>query len=267
MSETGQAFEKLIEIMAGLRGPDGCPWDRQQTHESLKKYLLEETYETIEAIDSGDMGELCEELGDLMLQIAFHAQLARERGDFEIKDSLDSINEKLLRRHPHVFGETEVASAEEVIHQWDRIKMDEKGMETRASILDGVPKTLPALARAMEISKRAARAGFEWPSLDAVFAKLEEEVGELKDELHQRDTRRIAEEIGDLLFTIVNVARWTKVDPEDALRTMIERFNARFVQIEEAARAGGRSLEDLSMEEMDAVWDRAKQEGEAASAE
>ena len=261
MSETGQAFEKLIEIMAGLRGPDGCPWDRQQTHESLKKYLLEETYETIEAIDSGDMGELCEELGDLMLQIAFHAQLARERGDFEIKDSLDSINEKLLRRHPHVFGETEVASAEEVIHQWDRIKMDEKGMETRASILDGVPKTLPALARAMEISKRAARAGFEWPSLDAVFAKLEEEVGELKDELHQRDTRRIAEEIGDLLFTIVNVARWTKVDPEDALRTMIERFNSRFVQIEEAARAGGRSLEDLSMEEMDAVWDRAKQEG------
>ena len=260
MSETGQAFEKLIEIMARLRGPEGCPWDREQTHASLKEYLLEETYETIEAIDSGDMDELCAELGDLMLQIAFHAQLAKERGDFEIHDSLNSINEKLLRRHPHVFGEAEVACAEEVAHQWDRIKMDEKGFESRASILDGVPKTLPALARAMEISKRAARAGFEWPSLDAVFAKIEEEVGELKDEIHQRDTTRIAEEIGDLLFTIVNVARWTKVDPEDALRTMIERFASRFVQIEQAAHAAGRSLEDLTLEEMDAVWDRAKQE-------
>lgn len=259
-SETGQAFEKLIEIMTRLRRPDGCPWDRQQTHESLKKYLLEETYETLEAIDSGDMSDLCEELGDLMLQIAFHAQLAKERGDFEIKDSLDNINEKLLRRHPHVFGEADVASAEEVIHQWDRIKMGEKGMEGRSSVLDGVPKTLPALARAMEVSKRAARAGFEWPRLDAVFAKLEEEVGELKDEISDRDTTRIAEEIGDLLFTIVNVARWTKVDPEDALRTMIERFTSRFVQIEEAAHASGRSLEDLSIEEMDAVWDRAKQE-------
>lgn len=258
MSDTGSAFEKLIEIMATLRGPDGCPWDREQTHESLKKYLLEETYETIEAIDSGDMNELCGELGDLMLQIAFHAQLANERGDFEIKDSLDNINEKLLRRHPHVFGEADVASAEEVINQWDRIKMGEKGMESRSSVLDGVPKTLPALARAMEVSKRAARAGFEWPGLDAVFAKMEEEVGELKDELRDRDTTRIAEEIGDLLFTIVNVARWTKVDPEDALRTMIERFASRFVKIEEAAHASGRSLEDLSIEEMDAVWDRAK---------
>ena len=260
MSETGQAFEKLVEIMERLRGPEGCPWDREQTHESLKKYLLEETYETLEAIDSGDMSELCSELGDLMLQIAFHAQLAKERGNFDIEDSLDRINEKLLRRHPHVFGDAEVACAEEVLHQWDRIKMDEKGFERRASILDGVPKILPALARAMEVSKRAARAGFEWPSLDAVFAKQEEEVGELKDELHQGDTKRIAEEIGDLLFTIVNVARWTKVDPEDALRTMIERFTSRFVQIEEAAHAGGRSLEDLSMQEMDAVWDRAKQE-------
>lgn len=260
MSEAGQAFEKLIEIMARLRGPDGCPWDRQQTHESLKKYLLEETYETLEAIDSGDMTELCSELGDLMLQIAFHAQLARERGDFDMTDSLESINQKLLRRHPHVFGEAEVACADEVTHQWDRIKMDEKGSERRASILDGVPKTLPALARAMEVSKRAARAGFEWPSLDAAFAKLEEEVGELKDELRERDAERIAEEIGDLLFTIVNVARWTGVDPEDALRIMIERFSSRFAQIEEAAHAGGRSLEDLSIEEMDAVWDRAKQE-------
>jgi len=261
MSKAGDEFARLIEIMERLRGPDGCPWDRQQTHESLKKYLLEETYETLEAIDSGDMSELCGELGDLMLQLAFHAQLAKERGDFDISDSLTNINEKLLRRHPHVFGETEVAGAEEVLHNWDQIKLREKGMETRASILDGVPKTLPALARAMEISKRAARAGFEWPNLEAVFAKLEEEVSELRDEIYTGDTQRTAEEIGDLLFTIVNVARWTKVDPEDALRIMIERFNSRFVQIEEAARASGRSLDDLSLEEMDAVWDRAKQEG------
>lgn len=260
MEETGQAFEKLVEIMARLRGDDGCPWDRQQTHESLKRYLLEETYETLDAIDSGDKKELCAELGDLMLQIVFHAQLAGEQGQFDIRDSLDSINEKLFRRHPHVFGEAEVASAQEVLHRWQEIKAGEKGLEERASVLDGVPKTLPALARATEISKRAAGEGFEWPSLGAVVEKLEEEVGELKDELHRGDQERIAEEIGDLLFTIVNVARWTKVDPEDALRTMVRRFIARFTQIEEAARAEGRPLQQMTIEEMDAVWDRAKQE-------
>ena len=259
MSDTGKAFEKLVEIIARLRSEDGCPWDRQQTHESLKGNLLEEIYEVMDAIDAGDMNELRAELGDLMMQIIFHAQLADERGDFDIKDAMESIAEKLLRRHPHVFGEAEVASAEEVLHRWEEIKAGEKGFEKRVSILDGVPKTLPALARAMEISKRAVKAGFEWPNLDAVVEKLQEEVGELKDELRQGDRERIAEEIGDVLFTIVNVARWMKVDPEDALRAMTKRFADRFKQIEEAARAGGRPLQEMTLQEMDAVWDRAKQ--------
>jgi tetrapyrrole methylase family protein/MazG family protein len=260
MSETGEKFERFVEIMARLRSPEGCPWDRQQTHRSLKKYVIEETYEVVDAIDAGDAEDLCGELGDLMLQILFHAQLAKEEGVFDIEDVLDGISTKLIRRHPHVFGQTEVAGAEEVLHNWDQIKMQEKGMETRASILDGVPKTLPALARAMEISKRAARAGFEWPNLEAVFAKLEEEVSELREEIYTGDDKRIAEEIGDLLFTIVNVARWMKVDPEDALRAMTMRFASRFRQIEEAAREAGRPLEEMTIEEMDAVWDRAKEE-------
>lgn len=260
MSETGERFEKLVEIMAKLRSPEGCPWDREQTHESIKENLLEETYEAIDAIDAGDMKDLCSELGDLMMQIIFHAQLAQERGDFDINDSIESINQKLIRRHPHVFGEAEVACSEEVLHQWERIKAGEKGFEHRTSVLDGVPNTLPALARAMEISKRAAKSGFEWPDLSAVVDKLDEEVHELKQELAAGQRERAAEEIGDLLFTIVNVARWMKVDPEDALRTMTKRFGERFRKIEEAARESGCPIEEMTIQEMDAVWDRAKQE-------
>ena len=260
MNQPGTEFEKLVEIIARLRSEGGCPWDREQTHDSIKPNLLEETYEVLEAIDNRDMDELRSELGDLLMQAVFHAQFASERGEFTIEDSLRSINEKLIRRHPHVFGETQVAGSDEVLHNWDEIKRGEKGYEKRTSILDGVPMAMPALARAMEISKKAARAGFEWPNLDAVMEKLEEEVGELKDELASGDRTRIFEEIGDLLFTVVNVARWTGADPEDALRVMIERFSRRFRKIEEAAREGGRSIERLTIQEMDAVWDRAKQE-------
>lgn len=260
MSDTGGQFEKLVEIIARLRSEGGCPWDREQTHDSIKPNLLEETYEVLEAIDDREMDELCSELGDLIMQVVFQAQFAAERGDFDIEDSLRSINEKLIRRHPHVFGETKVAGSDEVLHNWEEIKRGEKGYEKRTSVLDGVPKAMPALARAMEISKKAAKAGFEWPNISAVVDKLEEEVGELKDELVAGDRDRIFEEIGDLLFTIVNVARWTGLDPEDALRVMIERFSRRFRRIEEAAREGGRSIESLTIQEMDAVWDRAKQE-------
>jgi MazG family protein len=259
MAQPGNEFERLVEIIARLRAPDGCPWDREQTSESIKPNLLEETYEVLEAIDNRDSPELCEELGDLMMQAVFHAQFAAERGDFDIEDSLRSINEKLIRRHPHVFGDTDVACSEEVLHNWEEIKRREKGHEKRTSILDGVPKAMPALARAMEISKKAAKAGFEWPNIEAVVDKMEEEVGELKDELASGDQTRIFEEIGDLLFTVVNVARWCKVDPEDALRVMIERFSERFRKIEEAARQSGRSIEHMTIQEMDAVWNRAKQ--------
>jgi len=259
-SQAGEAFEKLVEIMARLRAEDGCPWDREQTHESLKKYLLEETYETVDAIDSGDMDELRAELGDLMLQILFHARLAEEKGIFDVGDSIRSISEKLIRRHPHVFGDAEVASSEEVLHRWAQIKSGEKGFQNRRSVLDGVPNSLPALMRAMAISKRAVSVGFEWPSMDALVDKLDEEVHELKHELAQGDRDRAADEIGDLLFTIVNVARWLKVDPEQALLRMTKRFSERFRRIEKAARAEGRSLSEMTIQEMDALWDQAKGE-------
>lgn len=260
MSETGRAFEELVEIMTRLRGPEGCPWDREQTLDSLKKYAVEETYEVVDAIDSKDMDELRGELGDLLLQVVFQAELAREEKIFDIKDVIDGINAKLIRRHPHVFGDAKVECAEEVLHRWEQIKRGEKGYEHRTSVLDGVPSHLPALMLAMEISKRAAKAGFEWPDLDAVVEKLDEEVDELKYELKTGDRARISEEIGDLLFTIVNVARWTKIDPEDALRAMTRRFGDRFRKIEEAARESGKPLEEMTIEEMDAVWDRAKRE-------
>jgi len=256
----GQAFEKLVDIIARLRSEGGCPWDREQTHESLKRYLVEEAYEVIDAVDAGDMDELRRELGDLLIQVLFHAQLADENDIFDIEDSINDISEKLIRRHPHVFGKTSVAGIEEVLHRWEEIKAAEPASKDRASVLDGIPRTLPALARAMAVSKRAAAAGFEWPSLAAVVEKLEEEVGELKEELAAGDRERITHEVGDLLFTVVNVARWTKVDAEDALRTMIKRFTARFRQVEEAARESGRPLEEMTIHEMDAVWDHAKQE-------
>ncbi|MCL6519755.1 MAG: nucleoside triphosphate pyrophosphohydrolase [Armatimonadetes bacterium] len=244
--------------MEKLRAPDGCPWDREQTHQTLKKYLLEETYEVLEAIDAGNLAELKTELGDLMLQIIFHAQIAAEEGVFNIKDVLEAISEKLIRRHPHVFGDVKVACAEEVLHRWEEIKACEPGYEKRKSILDGVPRTLPALARAMEISKRAAGAGFEWPDMHAVLEKVREEISELENEIQVGNKERIADEIGDLLFTVVNVARWAKVDPEDALRRMTDRFIERFKQIEEVAQSSGRQLSQMSIEEMDAIWDRAK---------
>lgn len=257
---TGKGFEKLVQIMTRLRGKDGCPWDREQTHETLKKYLIEESYETIDAIDARDMDELRGELGDVLLQVVFHAEIARENGIFDIDDVVEGISAKLVRRHPHVFGDTQVENAEEVLHRWEQIKSGEKGYEKRTSMLDGVPNTLPALSRAMETSKKAARSGFEWPDVGAVMDKIKEEVSELEAEIQTRDQDRIAEEIGDLLFTIVNVARWTHVDPEDALRTMIARFSTRFRHIEDAARETGKPIEEMTIEEMDAIWDRAKRQ-------
>lgn len=260
MCESGKEFEKLVDILARLRAPGGCPWDREQTHESIKRNLIEETYEAVDAIDSGDPHELCEELGDVLMQVVFHAEMAKETGAFDICDVINGISDKLIRRHPHVFADATVECADEVVDRWEKIKAGEKGYEHRTSILDGVPKTLPALARAMEISKRAAKAGFEWPNLDAVVDKLDEEVHELKQELAQGDRKRAAEEIGDLLFTVVNIARWMKVDPEDSLRVMTKRFAARFRQIEDAARESGRPIEEMSIHEMDAIWDQAKKE-------
>lgn len=256
-------FAALTGIMARLRAPGGCPWDREQTHESLKKYFIEETYEVIEAIDSGDADLLCEELGDALLQVVFHAQLALEEGVFTIDDVTARIVGKLVRRHPHVFGTLAVADSAEVLRNWDQIKRAEKteqGVSQPASVLEGVPRGLPALMQATEISKRAVKAGLEWPDFPSVLAKLDEEVAELKAALSAAtpDRDAVFSELGDLLFTIVQVARWQKMDPEDALRTMLARFSNRFRYIEQCAAEQGRALSDMTLEEMDVLWEEAK---------
>ena len=253
-----KSLDDLVGVMARLRGPGGCPWDREQDHSTLKRYLIEEAYEVIDAIDSGNLDELSDELGDLLLQVVFHAQLEAETGVFTIDDVIAGIVEKLIRRHPHVFGDLDVADSDEVLRNWEKIKKAEKEPGWRESVLDGVPASLPALMRAMEISKRAVKVGFEWERFEDVFAKLQEEVGELKEALDSGSEAEISAELGDLLFTIVNVARWKKIDPEEALRSMLSRFSTRFRYIERQAAEQGRTLDEMTLGEMDALWEAAK---------
>lgn len=247
----------LIQIVDRLVGPGGCPWDIEQTHASLIKYLLEESYEFADAVERGDTEAMREELGDILLQPFMHTQKKRLEGEWDADDVARVITEKLIRRHPHVFGDTQVADAEEVLRNWDRIKQTEKGTAPE-SVLAGIPLAMPALLLALQVSKRAARAGFEWPDLPAVWDKFEEEVREVKEALAAGEATAIRDEFGDLLFTVVNLARWCRVDPEEALRVMVGRFRRRFMAMEAAA---GRSLAELSPEEWDTLWEQAKQSG------
>lgn len=249
---------KLVETVARLRGPGGCPWDRQQTHESLRKYAIEETYEVVEAIETGDPVKIEDELGDMLLQVLLHAQIAGESGQFDIGGVCKVIREKLQRRHPHVFADTQISGVEDVLTNWDKIKHAEPGYDQRKSVLDGVPKSLPALMRAAKMSKKAAKTGFDWPDVHSIFDKVEEETHELKEAIASRDKAKVKEEIGDLLFTIVNVARHEDIDPEEALRAMLVKFKDRFTRIEDHANNTGREISDLSLEEMDKIWDEAK---------
>jgi tetrapyrrole methylase family protein/MazG family protein len=259
------AFARLAEIIARLRAPDGCPWDREQTHLTLRKHLIEESYEVIDAIEHEDSDHLREELGDLLMQPVLHAQIAAEENRFDIVDVLEEISDKLVRRHPHVFGDVTADDSATVLKNWDAIKQQEKASKSdlpeldNASILSGVPRALPSLALAMEISKKAARAGFEWPDVLAVMDKLREETDEVQSELESgADKQRVSEELGDLLFTVVNVARWQKIDPELALRDTVARFTERFQQMEAVARAQNRVLDALSPAEWDELWNAAK---------
>lgn len=260
-------FAELAGIMARLRAPDGCPWDREQTYTTLKKYFVEETYEVLDALDTfvagGDPMAFCEELGDVLLQVVFHAQLASEEDIFDIDDVSAAIVEKLVRRHPHVFGKVQVADSAEALRNWERIKRAEKAPDDagyRKSLLDGVPGALPALMQAMEISKRVVKVGFEWNAFDDVLAKWDEETSELKAELAATppDKAKITGELGDLLFTLVQIARWQNIDPEDALRQMLARFGSRFRYIEQRAGEQNRDLNAMTLVEMDALWDEAK---------
>jgi tetrapyrrole methylase family protein/MazG family protein len=246
----------LIEVMARLRST--CPWDREQTHESLVPYLIEETYEVADAIEQHSDGDLCEELGDLLLQIVFHAQLATERGTFSIADVVDGLSNKMVRRHPHVFGDAAVANVAEVWQNWEQLKALEPTAAKRASKLDGIPKGLGALQRGQKMQDKASRVGFDWPHIDGVRAKLVEEIAELEEARRENDVRAIREELGDVLFTVVNLARALGVDAEGAMRDANDKFYKRFTFMERRAETTGRKLGDLTLDELEELWQLAK---------
>jgi len=255
------SFSTLEAVMARLRGPEGCPWDRAQTHASLRRYLLEECYEVLEALDEQDPDRLREELGDLLLQIVFHARIAQEAGHFDLREVVAGLVEKLYRRHPHVFGKGRADTAEEVQENWQKIKEAEKGGRPR-SLLDGVPLELPALARAQKIQERAAAVGFDWPEVSGVWAKVREEEQEVAAAVATGEKRQVEAELGDLLFAVVNLARFLGVDAESALRTSTARFARRFGYLEERCRQAGRKPEELSLDELDELWEEAKARGD-----
>jgi tetrapyrrole methylase family protein/MazG family protein len=256
--ETGQALLRLARIMARLRGKGGCPWDREQDHKSLLKCLIEECYEFYEATLDHDHAKMCEELGDIMLQIVFHAQMAREAGRFDLCDVLTGIGDKLVRRHPHVFGSVAVRDSGEVLSNWERIKQNEKGGKARRSVLDGVPRHMPAVLKALKIQKRAAKVGFDWRTAGPILGKIREEIRELKAEMGRKRPRRIKEEVGDVLFSVVNLARHLNVDPEEALSATNRKFTARFKRMERRIRGQGKRLHTLPLRQLDAFWEAEK---------
>jgi tetrapyrrole methylase family protein / MazG family protein len=255
----GTSFESFAEIVAHLRAPDGCPWDKEQTHDSLRKHLLEESYEAIAAIDSGDFTDMREEFGDLLLQIVLHAQIANEEGQFNVNQVIQGIHSKIVRRHPHVFGDVELEGVKGVLANWEKLKEKERSdKKVEKGLLDGVPTVLPALSQAQEYQDRAARVGFDWPEIEGVLDKVREEVEEIKN---AESDFELASEIGDLFFALVNVARWKSVDAESALRGTNLKFKKRFGYVEQTAKKQGRSLSEMNLEQMDVLWNEAKQLG------
>lgn len=248
----------LLQIMQCLRSEGGCPWDREQTHESIKKNLIEETYEVIEAINQQDKALLCEELGDVLMQVVFHAQMEAEEGSFTFENVADGVCKKLIERHPHVFGEVEVTGSEEVLRNWDDIKKRSKGQTSQTETMLSVPRELPALMRATKVQKKAAKVGFDWPDISGAVDKLYEETSELSGAIESGSEEEIAEELGDMLFSAVNVSRFVGCDAEEALTAATDKFMRRFACVEEKARERGLKLEELSLSELDALWDEAK---------
>jgi MazG family protein len=264
----GKAFEALVALQARLRAPNGCPWDREQTHDSLRTYLVEETYEVLDAIEGGDARKFADELGDLLLQIVFHAQLASEAGRFDIADVIEQIHTKMVRRHPHVFGNVRAKTSAQVLKNWEQLKAEERAKNetpqmATASILDPVPRSLPALLEAHQLTRRAANVGFDWPDVKGIFDKLAEETSELKELLASGDgdLDKVEEEVGDLLFVGVNLARFLGLDAEIALKKANRKFAARFREMERLAAARGQTLGGLSAAELDALWNRVKSAG------
>jgi MazG family protein len=290
MSETGERFERAVAIMARLRAPGGCPWDREQTFDTIKQYTLEETYEVLEAIENRDWYELTGELGDLLLQVLFYAEMAKEEGRFSVDDVLDRLSNKLVTRHPHVFGDVKADTSAQVLRNWEAIKQQERKQrepvrqgeeEKPKSILAGVSSAMPALLEGLKLSNKAAHVGFDWPNIEALFDKLKEELEELRHEVNQIPPpgptpigrgiagsrgqvlpeelkARLEDEVGDLLFVLVNIARYLDVDPESSLRKTNRKFRRRFQHVEEAVGQAGKKLEDASLDEMEAHWQASK---------
>jgi tetrapyrrole methylase family protein/MazG family protein len=252
-----RSFEDLVSLMTRLRGPDGCPWDRKQTLPDLKPYVIEEAYEVVDAIDRDDRASLAEEVGDMMLEAVFIAEVTREEGSFDIYDSITAVHDKLVRRHPHVFGDVQANDAEEVLVNWEKLKNEERKSENK-SLMAGVPQSMPALLKASRLTEKAARVGFDWRRTEDVFAKLDEELAEVQEAIASGDSEKVHDEIGDLLFTIANIARKLNVNPEEALQSTNRKFTRRFESMEHAVRAREQNLDQLSLEEMDALWNDAK---------
>lgn len=250
------SFQELLDIMVTLRSESGCPWDKEQTRESLKPFLIEETYEVIEALDEGDAEKIKEELGDLLFQVVFHCQIAKEHGEFSIEDVVDKIGSKMITRHPHVFGDAEFKTSKEVLRQWEERKKEERG--PRKSIIEGVPRKLPSLLRAHRLQSIAARVGFDWERAEDAVAKLDEELEEFRAALDSKEIDKIEDELGDILFAMVNVSRFVGVNPENAMGKTISKFISRFRYIEMKAAESGRGLSDMTLDEMDALWEEAK---------
>ena len=260
-----EAFDRLVDVIRALRAPDGCPWDRAQTHETLTREMIEEAYEVVQAIDNQDIPNQREELGDVMLQVVMHSAIAEENGEFTLADVCNEVSEKMIGRHPHVFGGNvekygfqQVNSVDNVLDLWENVKRSEKQEASQTSAMENIPLSLPALIRAEKIQKKARKVGFDWPDVSGAFAKIDEETAELKEAYSQGDKEHISEELGDLLFAIVNTARFLDVDPEEALNSTSRKFMKRFSYVEEQAALQGRELSDMTLEEMDALWEEAK---------
>lgn len=260
-------FDELVAVMEKLRAPGGCPWDHEQTYASLAQYLLEESYETFDAIqeadDTGDTTNLREELGDLLLQVIFHSTIGKERGDFTIDEVCEGVTQKLVLRHPHVFGDVKLARAQDVLDNWDKLKADEraasgKKQKTHDSILDDVPLHFPALLEGLKLTKKAAKVGFDWEDKEQVFEKISEEVAELREAIEKDDQAHVEEELGDLLFAVINLARRLDVEPETALKRTNRKFRQRFKYVEEHLKSEGKNVESATLAEMDSLWNRSK---------
>ena len=250
------SYEDFLEIMRLLRAPGGCPWDREQTHSSIRRNFLEETYEVLDAIDHDDASGMCEELGDVLMQVAFHAQIEAERGRFTMANVVDGVARKLVYRHPHVFGDVQADTSQQVLANWDVLKRREKGQRSTADAVEAVPHTLPALWRAEKLQKKAAKVGFDWPDVSGALDKVEEELAEVRAAIGGDGD--VEEEIGDLIFAVTNVSRFVKVDSERAAEKTCNKFVRRFADMEQQAKAQGKQLSELTLEEMDALWDEAK---------